>query len=111
MLLVKEIYNISALLPDTEKFGLLSQMRRAAVSVPSNIAEGSYRKTKDFLRFLDISLGSLAELETQLLISYEENPLMKAYRAKDKHPDYLIIDIRKMLHGLKSSLEDKSSES
>ncbi|MBU2018346.1 MAG: four helix bundle protein [Bacteroidetes bacterium] len=67
--LVKEIYIMTSTLPDSEKFGLISQIRRCAVSIPSNIAEGSGRTTdKDFLNFLSMSLSSAYELETQLLL-------------------------------------------
>lgn len=67
--LVKEIYLITNKLPETEKFGLKSQLNRAAVSVPSNIAEGSAKDSqKDFMRFLQISLGSSFEVETQLIL-------------------------------------------
>lgn len=66
------IYKATAKFPKSEEFGLSSQMRRAAVSVPSNIAEGYMRNsTKDFRRFLSIALGSLAELETQIIIAKE----------------------------------------
>ncbi len=72
MKLVVEVYKLTELLPDKEKFGLTSQLRRAAVSVPSNIAEGSSRKSdKDHVRFLEIALGSSFEVETQLLIVKE----------------------------------------
>ena len=69
MKMVKEIYRFSVELPDNERYGLRSQITRAAVSIPSNIAEGCSRKSgKDFGRFLEIALGSAFELETQLLI-------------------------------------------
>lgn len=68
--MVAEIYKLSRSFPESEKFGLTNQMRRAAVSIPSNIAEGSARHhSKDFIHFLRISDGSAAELETQLMIS------------------------------------------
>jgi len=68
--LVAQIYKITSHFPATEKFGLTSQMQRAAVSIPSNIAEGAARNSeKEYIHFLYISLGSLAELETQLIIS------------------------------------------
>ena len=70
--LVKEIYMVTTQFPEEEKYGLTSQLRRAAVSFPSNIAEGAARiSTKEFLRFLFISQGSLAEIDTQVIIAKE----------------------------------------
>jgi len=66
------IYEVTSKFPDSEKFGLTNQLRRASVSIPSNIAEGSSRHSnKDFLRFLQITLGSAYEVETQLLIAFD----------------------------------------
>ncbi len=70
--LVKKIYKLTEKMPDSEKFGLTTQMRRAAVSIPSNLAEGSARNSdNEFTKFLYYSLGSAAELETQLILSQE----------------------------------------
>lgn len=67
--LVEEIYKITSFLPNEEKFGLSLQLKRAAVSIPSNIAEGFERNTtKDYIKFLSIAKASRAEVETQLLI-------------------------------------------
>ena len=72
--LVVEIYAITALFPSEEKFGLVSQMRRAAVSIPSNIAEGYARKNrKENAQFINIAFGSGAELETQIIIAKRVN--------------------------------------
>jgi len=70
--LVKDIYAVTRLFPESEKFGLCSQMQRAAVSIPSNISEGAARTgDREFLHFLSIARGSLCELETQVMISKE----------------------------------------
>jgi len=70
--LVAIVYKITASFPEEEKYGLSAQMRRAAVSIPSNIAEGHLRKTaKDFKQFLSIARGSCAELETQTIIAHK----------------------------------------
>ncbi|MEZ0485846.1 four helix bundle protein [Fibrella aquatica] len=67
--LVKAIYELTVVFPVDERYGICSQMRRAAISIPSNIAEGSGRTDKDFHRFLSMSLSSAYELETQLILS------------------------------------------
>lgn len=72
--LVQEIYELSKLLPAGEKYGMISQMTRAAVSIPANIAEGSGRNTTpDYARSLDMALGSAFELETYLVIIKQMN--------------------------------------
>ena len=66
------VYKITSKFPESDKFGLTNQLRRASVSIPSNIAEGSSRNSnKDFSRFLQITLGSAYEIETQLLIAFD----------------------------------------
>lgn len=68
--LTLEVYKLTEGFPKDERYGLTSQLRRAAVSIPSNIAEGRYRSTKkDYVHFLRIALGSTAEIETQIVIS------------------------------------------
>ncbi len=92
MELVKRIYIPTAALPATEQFGLTSQMRRSAVSMPSNIAEGKKRKTrKDFVQFLRIADGSAAELETQLLIAKD------LYKLDFMISETLLQEVQKML--------------
>ena len=101
--LVSEIYLLTKKFPPDELYGLTSQMRRAAVSVPSNIAEGAARgSSKEFSRFLSISLGSLAEMETQLLIAENLN-----YLPPDISVSQEIERIRKLLHGLSNSVNGK----
>jgi four helix bundle protein len=98
--LVAETYRLSAVFPESEKFGLTNQMRRAAVSIPSNIAEGSARHhAKDFIHFLRIADGSAAELETQMIIS---SKLDFAADTKQIHNE--IVAVRRMLAGLIKSL-------
>jgi four helix bundle protein len=72
MLQAKSIYHLTARFPNEEKFGLISQMRRAAVSVPSNLAEGQARRTTgEFVQFISHAEGSVAELDTQLTLAVE----------------------------------------
>jgi four helix bundle protein len=96
--LVKCIYDLVGRFPSHERYGLAEQMRRSAVSIPSNIAEGQARQhTAEFRRFLYVALGSLAELETQTLIAHEVDYLT----AEDlQETEALIGEIRRMTHGL-----------
>ena len=69
-----DIYTLTSSFPEDEKFGIINQLRRASVSIPSNIAEGASRKSnKDFARFLEIAIGSMYEIETHILISQDLN--------------------------------------
>ncbi len=70
MVLAEQVYTLTKEFPSDEKYGLISQMKRAVVSIPSNIAEGAARKgNKEYIQFLYIAMGSLSELETQILLS------------------------------------------
>ncbi len=71
--IVDDVYQLIEIFPKDEKFGLISQISRCSVSIPSNIAEGSARTDKSFSHFIDISLGSSFELETQLIIASKRN--------------------------------------
>ena len=103
MKLVKEVYLLLKSYPSYEQFGICSQMRRAAVSIPSNIAEGAGRNSdKELLRFCLISQGSLAELETQLLISAELD-----YIKSNNDIFEQLITVRKILSGYISYLNTK----
>jgi four helix bundle protein len=99
------VYRVSSLWPQAERFGLTSQVRRAAVSVPANIAEGAERHgTAEFLQFLGIASGSLAETETHLLLAVRLGMLT----AEDAAPlEQLAAEIGKMLSGLKRSLRSR----
>ena len=100
--LVKEIYRITEKFPPSEIYGLTNQIRRAAVSIPSNIAEGQERNSaKEFRQFLAIALGSVAEIETQLIIAKEIHYLTEA----EVEPFMASIDrLRKMTRGLIKSI-------
>ena len=103
MELVKEVYSVLDSFPNQEKFALADQIRRAAVSIPSNIAEGSARNSdKEFLQFLYIARGSKAELETQLEIAE-----MLGYLKRSQLNEILTLseEVGKMLNKLISSLK------
>jgi len=107
MKLVKEIYRITRTFPADERFGLVSQMRRAAVSVPSNIAEGqSRRSTNEFIQFISQAEGSGAELDTQLILAVELGfcPVGDAAPAME-----LISELKKMLNSLRRTLSKSKS--
>lgn len=98
-----EIYKITGAFPSTERFGLVSQMRRASVSIPSNIAEGFGRQTTpDLVRFLRMARGSLFELHTQTLISVD-----LGFIADAEVPTDLISECDRVLQALIRSLEER----
>jgi four helix bundle protein len=96
------VYNLCKNFPADEKFNLISQIKRAAVSIPSNIAEGSSRDSnKDFARYLNIALGSSRELQTQMIISNRLNFIQN----KDFHEiNESIEEVQKMITGFKKNL-------
>jgi four helix bundle protein len=100
MVLAKLVYRVTQIFPGEERYGLTSQLRRAAVSVPSNIAEGQARRD-EFLHFLSIAEGSLAELETQLLLSTE---LAYCTPADAESALREIDELQKMIGALKRKL-------
>jgi len=103
MLLVKQTYFLTRQFPNDERFGLISQMRRAAVSIPSNIAEGQARhSTGEFIQFISNAEGSVAELETQLEIAVD---LGYCTPSQKEFVLALAEDIRKMLNGLRRRLQ------
>jgi len=103
---VEEIYKITSSFPKEEIYGLISQIRRAAVSVPSNIAEGAARQSdKEFIQFLYISLGSISEVDTQIEISRRLGFIGNNNELNDK-----IINIKKMLLGLIKYLKGKLND-
>jgi four helix bundle protein len=105
ILLAQELYHKTQAMPETEKFGLTAQMRRAVVSVASNIAEGNARRTTaDCIRFLAIARGSLAELETQLIIATNLEMLVDTERLLDN-----LQEVRRILQALIDSLRRKQS--
>ena len=99
---VSDIYKLSRQLPPEEMFVLVSQMRRAAISIPSNISEGAGRNSdKEFVRFIDIARGSSFELETQIYLCFDQN----YFTEKELNP---VLDkvqkIQKMLYNFRSTL-------
>jgi four helix bundle protein len=101
--LVKKIYLLTTDFPKNEIYGLSSQMKRAAISIPSNIAEGYSRKgTKEYLHFLRIAYGSSNELETQIIIAKD------LYKNIDCKPAELLLqEVLKILNVIMGKLEDK----
>ena len=105
MELVTAVYRVTALLPGAEKFGLANQLQRAAVSVPSMLAEGHARgSTKEFVRYVAMAMGSLAEIETQLLICMN---LDIAPQASVRHLLDQCDEQNRVMRGLSKSLTSK----
>ena len=101
--LVSKSYKLTSTFPDFEKFGLVTQMNRCAVSIPSNIAEGSSKSTdKHFNKYLEDSLGSAFEWETQLIIAFNEGYLSEENFKEFEHK---IKQLQKMISGFQSGLK------
>lgn len=103
LLFAKSVYVVTSRYPSAEIYGLVSQMRRATISVPSNLAEGAARKgKKEFLQFINIAQGSLSELDTQIELS-----MMLNYISKEEYDELMeaLRTISKMLFGLSKSLK------
>ncbi len=102
MSLVQENYRLTRTFPDFERFALVTQMNRCAVSIPSNISEGSSKSTdRHFNKYLEDSLGSAFEWETQLIVAFNENYLSEE---KFKELEQKIIQIQKMISRFQSGL-------
>ena len=103
MAFVSQIYKVTAQLPKEEIYGISSQIRRSAISIPSNIAEGQRRKnSKEFVQFLYIADGSAAEVETQLLL------IENLYKKELKRELELLNEIHKMLYSLINRLKTEN---
>jgi four helix bundle protein len=101
-----KIYSVTKSYPNEEKFGLVSQLRRAGVSIPSNIAEGCAKtSSKSFVNSLEVSLGESFELETQLIIS-ERVGILDSEIAREMETD--LSEVQRMIMGLKTSIESQS---
>lgn len=109
MELVAAIYDATEKFPSHEQFGLVSQLRRAAVSVPSNIAEGkAHYSNREFVRFLRHARGSLAEIETQVLIAQQRNYLSAVSAEKLSQQ---LDELGRILSGLIKSLHEEANDS
>ncbi|MBW1296099.1 four helix bundle protein [Aquimarina litoralis] len=100
--LVEQVYSVTDILPENEKYGLISQIKRSSVSIPSNIAEGAGRNSnKDFIRFLSMANGSTTELETQLILIGRLN-----FVSMNKIAQLLMLcaEIKKMNYALQKSI-------
>lgn len=104
--LVLELYQVTQAFPVAERYGLTSQLRRAAVSVPTNIAEGSKRTShKDFAHFLNIAEGSLAETEYLILVSRDLGLIPAPLASKQLSE---VAELLRMLHGLRVTIQKES---
>jgi four helix bundle protein len=107
--LTERVYILTNSFPKSEIYGLTSQIRRSAVSIPSNLAEGHGRdSTKEFLHFIAIAIGSICELETQILLSYR----LHYIKIEDFEPTLdLLTETKKIIRGLQKALKDKIAKS
>ncbi len=100
----KKVFHVTALFPSSEKYGLVSQMNKCAVSIPSNIAEGAGRSSqKEFVQFLSIATGSAYELETQIMLAQSFE-----FINKEMHDDLILstTELQRMLYKLRSTIKE-----
>ena len=105
--LTERVYAVTKLFPDDERFGLVTQLRRSAVGIPSNVSEGHQHSTRAYRRFVVIALGCLAECETQLEIA------LRTKLAPERQIQPVLREItplRKVLHGLSRSLKRRQDQ-
>jgi four helix bundle protein len=106
MLLAKMVYQVAGFFPSNEQYGLTSQIKRAVVSIPSNIAEGAGRGSdKEFAHFLSIALGSAFELETQIILANSFNFLSQGQFEEISNQ---LIKVQKMVNAFRISINNKS---
>ncbi len=105
MAFVTELYKLTRKYPNDEQYGLINQLRRAAVSIPSNIADGCARRnTKEYIQFLYVALGSASEIETQIIISHN---LEYVSNIEEQNMLEMLEEIIRMLVGLIKSLSNR----
>lgn len=103
--LVLQVYRLTVTFPPEEKFGLISQLRRSALSIPTNIAEGSKRVGRvDYARFLNIAEGSVAETQYLLMVSRDQGYLVQEFHDPIQKQ---LAEIAKMLHGLRVKVQGR----
>ena len=105
IIICKQVYHITSAFPDSEKYGLINQLRRASVSIPSNIAEGCSRSSeKEFIHFLEIAMGSSFELETQIILAIEMGFITEEMTNPFKEN---LQTLQKQLNSLRAKIKNK----
>jgi len=108
IIICKQVYHITSAFPDSEKYGITNQLRRASVSIPSNIAEGCSRSSeKELIHFLEIALGSSFEVETQIILAFELD-FIREETAKSLQENLQIL--QKQMNKLRSKIKKANSQ-